>query len=117
LKRCLDKSPKRRWQAVGDLRAEIEALQASPYATALVGGASAAMHVPFWRRAIPGVAIALVVAAITSAGWWYSRPVAKPSTVTRFSVHIPVAPAAFARTSAAVLAISPDGTEVVYAGD
>jgi serine/threonine protein kinase len=30
LKRCLDKGPKRRWQLVADLRAEIEAIAAAP---------------------------------------------------------------------------------------
>ena len=32
MRRCLEKSPKRRWQAIGDLRAEIEALMSSPRA-------------------------------------------------------------------------------------
>ena len=31
LRRCLDKNPKRRWQAVGDLRAELEIVAAAPY--------------------------------------------------------------------------------------
>jgi serine/threonine protein kinase len=33
LTRCLEKSPKRRWQAVGDLRAELETVAAAPRAT------------------------------------------------------------------------------------
>ncbi len=33
LRRCLDKSPRRRWQAAGDLRAEIEAIRSAPPAT------------------------------------------------------------------------------------
>jgi serine/threonine protein kinase len=32
LKRCLEKNPKRRWQAVGDLRVEIETIARAPYA-------------------------------------------------------------------------------------
>ena len=30
LRRCLDKSPRRRWQAAGDLRAEIESIRTTP---------------------------------------------------------------------------------------
>ena len=33
LRRCLEKNPKRRWQAVGDLRAELEIVAAAPYRT------------------------------------------------------------------------------------
>jgi serine/threonine protein kinase len=32
LRRCLEKSPKRRWQAIGDVRAEIEMIAAAPRA-------------------------------------------------------------------------------------
>lgn len=32
LRRCLEKNPKRRWQAVGDLRAEIETIATAPHA-------------------------------------------------------------------------------------
>ena len=49
LKRCLEKNPKRRWQAVGDLRAEIETVAAAPHSaptTTIV----AAPPQPLWRR-------------------------------------------------------------------
>ena len=34
IRRCLEKSPRRRWQAIGDLRTEIEAIAAAPRTTA-----------------------------------------------------------------------------------
>ena len=37
LKRCLESNPKRRWQAIGDLRAELEAIAAAPMVEALRG--------------------------------------------------------------------------------
>ena len=53
------RTPKRRWQAIGDVRAEIETIAADPH------GESAVAHVgapsrPLWRRAIPIVATAIV---------------------------------------------------------
>jgi serine/threonine protein kinase len=40
LRRCLDKSPRRRWQAAGDLRAEIESIRTTPQAAPGVDGFS-----------------------------------------------------------------------------
>ncbi len=58
VRRCLEKQPKRRWQAIGDVRAEIEAILAAPAAISLT--ATPAPRVPVWRRAIPLVGIALL---------------------------------------------------------
>ena len=52
LRRCLEKSPKRRWQAIGDLRAEIEAVMAAPRVAASPVLAAAPAK-PLWRRAVP----------------------------------------------------------------
>ena len=39
LRRCLEKNPKKRWQAIGDVRAEIEAIAADPHGrSAIVAG-------------------------------------------------------------------------------
>ena len=69
LRRCLEKNPKKRWQAVGDLRAEIEAIAAAPRvapATAQV----IAPTPPLWKRAIPLVATAIVVGALSTIATW-----------------------------------------------
>jgi serine/threonine-protein kinase len=48
LRRCLDKNARRRWQAAGDLRAEIEAIRAAPPPAAV---SSSPAPRPFWIRA------------------------------------------------------------------
>src|SRR5438874_9863294 len=73
LKRCLDKHPKRRWQAVGDLRAEIEAIAVAPRAVPTVQ-VVAAPPKPSWKRGVPAVAGAIMASAITGAVMWTLRP-------------------------------------------
>src|SRR6266850_1083047 len=88
LKRCLDKYPKRRWQAVGDLRAEIEAIAVAPRAVP-------AAHVivgpprPWWTRAVPVVSGAIVAGAITAGVMWTLRPSVSSPVVARFLVTLP----------------------------
>ena len=114
LRRCLDKAPKKRWQAIGDVRAELETIAASPRASSL--GAIAAPRLPLWRRAIPVLGGIAISAAVTSAAWWFgTRPSADP--IVRFS-QLLEQDQNFAGLGRNALAISPDGTRVVYlAGD
>jgi len=111
LKRCLDKHPKRRWQAVGDLRAEIEAIAAAPRAVP-------AAHIagpprPWWQGALPVVAAALVASAITGAVVRTLRPSESSPIVTRFLVTLPEGQTLSARARNGV-AISNDGTQIAY---
>ena len=72
LRRCLAKNPKKRWQAVGDLRAEIEAIAAAPSAapaTAQVIAPTPAL----WKRAIPLVATAIVIGVLSRIATLYSN--------------------------------------------
>src|SRR2546426_12243640 len=52
LRRCLEKSAKGRWQAVGDLRVEIEAVLADPRGVFIEDRKAATVR-PLWKRAIP----------------------------------------------------------------
>jgi serine/threonine-protein kinase len=110
LRRCLDKHPKRRWQAVGDLRVELEAVAGNPRAlpTPSVGAAGR----PLWRRAVPIVVTALLASALSVLALLYVRPVSRPITVARFSLILPEGQGFdIARQT---LAVSPDGTRMVY---
>ena len=115
LKRCLEKNPKRRWQAVGDLRAEIETIAAAPHGapTQIV----AAPTQPLWRRlavfSAPALVIGLVVAA--AAMWLATRPV--PPRVTRFTITSSGAAALTINGADRDLALTPDGTHLVYVGN
>src|SRR5262245_39134509 len=62
--RCLDKQPKKRWQAMGDLRLEIESIAAAPYRSDAQTTASL-VRLPLWKRILP-VAIAVVLTAAVS---------------------------------------------------
>jgi eukaryotic-like serine/threonine-protein kinase len=119
LRRCLDKSPKRRWQAVGDLRAEIETVATTPHASP-----GATTVVPpsrtMWQRALPFVITALLASlaagALTAAAVRIYRLRGQSPTVSRFTVTLP-AGEQFAAPALSVVAISPDGTQMVYAAN
>jgi eukaryotic-like serine/threonine-protein kinase len=115
LKRCLEKNPKRRWQSVADMRAEIEAIAAAPRALP-AAHVIAAPPRPLWKRAVPVAAGAIAASIITGAVMWTLRPLAPPPVVTRF----PVALAEGQQLSTAArngVAISPDGTQIAYVAD
>ena len=68
LRRCFEKNPKRRWQAVGDLRAEIEAITTAPRAMAATADVGARPE-PLWRRlALVGAPALLIGASVMGAG-------------------------------------------------
>jgi eukaryotic-like serine/threonine-protein kinase len=111
IRRCLEKSPKKRWHAAGDLRVELEAIAESPLA---LPAPQAAAPAPLWKRATTMAAVAVGAAALTSAAWWYSRPPATPPpVVSRFSVLLDQNQQ-FTNTGRHVVALSPDGTEMVF---
>ncbi len=108
LERCLEKNPKHRWQAIGDTRLEIDEILRTPEGTR-------AEPVAQGRRALPYVAtlgVAIVAAAI---GGWYARPLLgpEPRTVARFEYELPEAERP---PEALMVAISPDGSQVVTSG-
>ena len=105
IRRAVEKEPKRRWQAVGDMRVELEATRANPYEEAVVSR-------PLWKRAIPIVVTAVVVAAATAAVMSNLRTT-KPAGLTRFSFVIPEGQR-FTRTGRHLVALSPDGANLVY---
>ena len=110
LRRCLEKNPKRRWQAVGDLRAELEIVSTAPRAVPAGAG-----HAPrsAWRRTLPIALSALLAAAITSIAWWSYRPSPPNTPITRFTIPLPGTGAMSLGLGRAV-AISPDGTQVAF---
>jgi serine/threonine-protein kinase len=73
LRRCLAKHPKKRWQAIGDVRAELETIAATPRVTVAT---TRVEETPVWRRAIPVALTALVSAAITGGVAWALWPAA-----------------------------------------
>jgi len=116
VQRCLEKDPKRRWQAVGDLAYELDSLTSDPGAPAVVAALPAA-RVPLWRRALSVVATAVVAAAAAAASTsWYLRPAQAP-TVARFNVPLADATSQSIRAGSGLIALSPDGTSLVFAAN
>jgi serine/threonine-protein kinase len=113
LRRCFEKNPKRRWQAVGDLRAEIEAIAATPLASP-ASTTTAVEPAPLWRRLALFSAPALLVGTVLAGTVvWSLRPSVSPPTVARFAFTLPEGQA-FTNAARQLVAISPDGTQIVY---
>jgi Tol biopolymer transport system component len=110
LRRCLEKNPKKRWHAAGDVRVEIESVMGR--AVVDEPPATAAGTRPLWQRALAATAFTLVGALLAGYAAWTFKP--EPSrSVTRFMVPLPESQA-FTNTGRQLLALSPDGANLVY---
>jgi eukaryotic-like serine/threonine-protein kinase len=109
VRRCLEKNPKRRWQAVGDLRSELETVAVEPRATLPV---SPLQPQPLWRRAIPFAIAAIAFAFIGSVATWMLKcdSPGRSLGVVRLSVALPDI------RGNLPIAISPDGRTLAYSG-
>jgi serine/threonine-protein kinase len=114
LKRCLEKNPKRRWQAVGDLRVEIETVAANPHAApaAIAPPVVVTPPKPLWKRAIPIAVTAVLTATLGGMAAWSLRP-SPALSVTRFPLTLPEGQQ-FSGVQFHYVAMSPDGTRMVY---
>ena len=79
LKRCLEKNPKRRWQAVGDLRAEIETIAAAPHSAPTMTIVAAPPQL-LWRRVALPAGTLVIGAAVAAAAMWLATRVQPPRT-------------------------------------
>jgi serine/threonine-protein kinase len=111
LRRSLEKNRKRRWHCVGDLRSELEFITATPKIAPVVEQ-PIAQRSPVWKRAIPLLVAVAMTAAITGAALWSLKPSPLPN-VTRFSITLGEGQQ-FTATARLAVAISPDGTQIVY---
>jgi serine/threonine-protein kinase len=119
LRRCLEKDPRRRLQAIGEARVQIEDVISGANdgsGTASAGAAPPMALRPFWRRALLIAATAIAAVAVTIATGWMLRPLPPLPTVTRFAFTLPPGQL-FTVRNRRVLDISPDGTDIVYAAN
>jgi serine/threonine protein kinase/Tol biopolymer transport system component len=86
LRRCLEKNPRRRWQAIGDVRLELESLSETPAEENLQIQPVAVPNRSRWILA--AAAVTLVVSAIAAGAAWMLKPAPAP-IVTRFSIEAP----------------------------
>ena len=112
--RCLEKHPRRRWQAMGDVRHELEVIAKNPRGStdpAAAGSPDQGARLrtpprPLWRRALAPLGALALGAAATAAAFIASRPV--PEAPDAITFEIP------ARAAAPVMSLSPDGRQVVF---
>ena len=115
LRRCLEKDPRHRWHAAADVRIQIEELVQKGVASKQPS--TAALR-PLWKRAIPVVLSAIVAGALAGTAAWYLRPTAvTPLPVTRLPLILPDGQTLTAPANTHVVALSPDGTQAVYAAN
>ena len=113
LRGCLEKNPKQRVQAIGDVRLAMEGAFETTVSTPSEAAAEPALQV--WQRPMPlvlGVLLLVVLSGL--AVWSLTRPAVVPADLMRFVIAPPdTAPLSFLG-GWRDLAISADGTQVVY---
>jgi serine/threonine-protein kinase len=119
IRRCLEKDRRKR---VADIAAALFALDEPASLGPPAGAASATVlpHRPLWRRMVMPVAAALVTSTVVGAGVWVvTRPAERAlPRVSRLSLAPSGAAAlTIGGSSDRDLAITPDGSRVVYVGN
>jgi serine/threonine-protein kinase len=114
IKRCLEKDRKARISDVGVVRFLLtETLPAQAPAGAANPESRTPNPVPVWRRALPVAAAAIVAGAIVGVAAWALRPSPPSSPVMRFALTLGESQQ-FTANNNQSLAVSPDGTKLVY---
>ncbi len=107
IRRCLHKDPRQRIHDIADVRLALEGAFESA-----VPQAAPQPHVSQWQRAIVSASVLIAVAVVAGAAVWFvMRPTAP--RVTRLTITTP--PTAMFGIDRA-LAITPDGSRIVYVG-
>jgi serine/threonine-protein kinase len=109
LRRCLQKDRKRRVRDIGDVSLALD----GAFETTVHLPAAAA--IPAWRQGLSLAGIGVLAFALLAVVWISSRPT-PPLPVTRFSIGLPEGKS-LAQSSRQNLALSPDGTRLVYSSD
>jgi eukaryotic-like serine/threonine-protein kinase len=109
LRRCLQKDARQRIHCAADAQIQIAESQAAPGAIEPAGAMPSRNKV--WRWALlSGLACAL----ITGLAFWTLRPAATPQPVAHLAIPLPPNEALAGTASTSSLALSPDGTQLVY---
>jgi Tol biopolymer transport system component/predicted Ser/Thr protein kinase len=106
VKRCLEKDPDNRWQTARDVRAALELVASDGIEAPVAREASS------WTGTLVWSAAALLIAAMAGIGGWFLRP-APVRTVSRTSIVLG-SDEHLANLNTPAIAISPDGSKVVY---
>src|ERR1700726_2577620 len=110
VKRCLAKEPEKRWQTASDLCEELKWIAEESTTRAAFAAVPATSRRKNWLKTALWSAAALGTSFLVGFTVWSLKPAA-PKPVTRFAMYLPQ------RLSLldSAIAISPDGTRMVYA--
>jgi len=114
IQRCVEKDPKARWQAIGDVRGEIERILASREFTAPVESGAPLTSKAKLRLLLPWAAAAALAAAVAA---WVLKPSlpADSRPIIRFEYLVPTSATQGLRgTGRTAVAFSPEGRHFVY---
>ncbi len=111
LRRCLEKEPKNRWQAVGDVRVEVEQVLGDPDGLVVQPVADVVQAPP--RPVLRWVGATFLVTAIVAAiATWNLKP-HPPMSVVRFT-HLLPDEQVFTAADQKLVGVAPDGSSIVY---
>ena len=114
LRRCLEKDPRKRWHAAADVRIELESLAGQ----AIVRDdprASSIERRPLWQRVAALSVATLMGAAVAGYLAWALKPT-PTQVLARFAVPLAEG-STFTNTGRQLVALSPDGANLVYVAD
>src|SRR5215472_1564195 len=118
LRRCLQKDVRHRLQAIGEARIAIEQAMAGTPEAGVEAADRPIVPEPHWRHALPWIVAAAGLAAALTLGALYLgtiRP--EPHAVMRTSVLLPEPlGGVFSANPGSPIAISPDGSRLVFVG-
>ena len=112
VRRCLVKDPRQRMRDIGDVRL---AMEGAFETTVSQPSVAVARNLQVWQRPVVIAAAALVIGGL--AVWALTRPESVALRVERFAIPPPAPVKVRISPTRRDIAISPDGTRVVYATD
>jgi serine/threonine-protein kinase len=119
LSTCLAKDPEERWQSARDVKRQLEWIATSVRSTAIPPSAAQSRAARV-RRNTEAAAIVFAALIVTAALTWSARAqrhvAAAPPRVSRMTLATSGS-AAFSPNESRSLAITPDGTRIVYVGN
>ena len=110
LDRCLQKDAGNRWHDIGDVRVDIQRVLADPSGVLVQPAVEVVQAAP--QSKLPWVA-ALILAVITGVAVWNLRPTEPQPVAARFYHELPDGQS-FTRDGRRLVAVSPDGSQIVY---
>ena len=118
--KCLEKDPERRYQSAKEVGVDLRRLADAPLTSAAGAEVSTAAPQPaflVWQRALPGALVGLIV-AVAAISLWNLWPAGEPSPTApkRFGMVLPTTQPLAGSIHRSTVALSPDGTRLVYVG-